>query len=209
MRLIQQIGRDVDTDELCETFKQHVELGVNLLRLVNSAALARSSKVATVRDAVVLLGRRHLRRWLHILLFAGADSEGLKSPLLLTAAKRGRLMELTAGESPRSDGGQEREGRAFLVGMLSLIDALFSRPLRELIEELELEDEINAALLENAGDLGTLLRLVQGLERGDFSAVAELSDELGVAPEQVSRDEIEATVWVHALGDSSEGNTAG
>jgi len=52
MNLLNLIRQDVDTDELCESIKVYPNIGVNVLRLVNSAAMTRSAKIGTVRDAV-------------------------------------------------------------------------------------------------------------------------------------------------------------
>ena len=41
---------------------ENVDLGVSVLRLVNSAAMGRPHKIARVEDAVNFLGRRQLWR---------------------------------------------------------------------------------------------------------------------------------------------------
>jgi EAL and modified HD-GYP domain-containing signal transduction protein len=203
LRLLQQIRDQADTEVLCETIKRHASLGLNVLRLVNSTAVARSQKVSTVRDAVVLMGRGHLERWLNLLLFAGEDPTGLSSPLLQTAAKRGRLMELLLRKSQWRDAPAIAEDRAFLVGMTSLLDALLGRPLPEIVRELNLDDEIRVAVLERGGPLGRLLQLAERLDELDFSAVAELVSDAGISPGQMTRAELEAFQWVQELGHAA------
>ena len=57
---------DGDVREIENEFKRHPNLSVNLLRLVNSAAMGRAQSVTSLRHALVLLGRRQLRIWLQL-----------------------------------------------------------------------------------------------------------------------------------------------
>lgn len=200
LKLLHLIRRDVETEELCETIEQHPSIGVNILRLVNSAAVTHSTKLSTVQDAVTFLGRRPLHRWLNVLLYAGEDTSGLSSPLLQTAAKRGRLMELLAKESLRAADAGQNEDSAFLAGMASMLDALLGVTRDEVVRQLSLDDDVSDALLGHRGDLGHLLQIAELLETGDFSSLSELLVECGITPEQIARAELEAFRWVQELG---------
>ncbi len=101
--------------------------------------------------------------------------------------------------SPCSDGEGAKGDGAFLVGMLSLVDVLLGRPLAEIVDELCLDDEIREALLERRGPLGSLLRLVEDLEQGDFEAVADRAQAFGLGAAETARAEMAACRWVHAL----------
>ena len=87
-----------------------------MLRLVNSAAIAPRSPIESFAQAINLLGRRQLGRWLQLLVYADTDGKKSINPLLIKAATRGRMMELLASkESTNSD-------CAFMVGCFSLLD---------------------------------------------------------------------------------------
>jgi EAL and modified HD-GYP domain-containing signal transduction protein len=158
-----------------------------------------------VRDAVNFIGRKHLQRRFNVLLYAGDDKAGLSSPLLQTAAKRGRLMELLAHQSMGDDGGVKEE-TAFLVGMASMFDALLNRPCEEIVRELRLDDEISVALLKHEGSLGALLQIAELLDAGDFPEVCELVRECGITVEATARAELEAFRWVQKLSTNSVGD---
>ena len=202
MKLLNLIRKGVDTEDLCDSIKVFPNIGLNVLRLVNSAAMTCSTRIGTVREAVNFIGRRDLQRWFHVLLFAGDEKAGLCSPLLQTAAKRGRLMELLAHASLQSDG-VAKEETAFLVGMTSMLDALLNQPLEEIIRELHLDEEVSLALLTHGGSLGALLQIAELLEAGDFSTVSELATECGISAERTARAELEAFRWVQELGKFS------
>ena len=199
IQLLQQISSGAETRVIVETFKQDAKLGLNLLRLVNTAGMASRVRFETIEDAVRQLGLQQLGRWVTVLLYAqGADSD-MRSPLLTAAAHRGRLMELMVGAAEHSSEGKNQAERAFLVGMLSLADALMGRPIEALVEELRLSDELASALSRREGELGRLLDFVEAVERGEVDRFEpELSSrDLDLANFQ--KIEHDAYAWVHRL----------
>ena len=204
LKLLQQMGRDADIGEVGETFKQNPNLGVSLLRLVNSAAMARPCKIANVEQALVFLGKRQVTRWLNLLLFVGDDGRGYSNPLMQTAAMRGRLMELLVHAKNEDYRAPKENDGAFLTGMLSLVDALLGIEKEELVEELNLDEEVRDALLEHKGDLGELLALTERLEENDFSGVNEILFRQGLSSKLLTDAQIEAFGWVNGL--SREGS---
>ena len=211
MRILAKLARDAEIEELEEAFKQHPDLSVNLLRIVNSAALALPHKIGSVAQAVTYLGRRHLRRWLTLLLYVGGDTAGFHSPLIQTAALRGRILELllrSKGDRPAEDPRRQEPGgieeRAFLTGMLSLCEALMRRPVSEVVAELNVEDDIAEALLERRGVLGELLALVERLEAEDFDGVAARLEKLDLPADRLREVEVEAWQWVSGLSEEPD-----
>ena len=69
LKLLGLVMSNADLGEIEPTFKQEPQLSYNLLRLVNSVALGRPQKIATLKQAIVVLGRRQLQRWLQLLPF--------------------------------------------------------------------------------------------------------------------------------------------
>jgi len=195
LALLQQLHRDDDTARIVDTLKRNAALGINLLRLVNSVSFAKRVEIGSIEDAVHYLGRRQLTRWVAVLLYAGSQGAAVRGALLQTAAHRGKLMEnlLTHAVEARD---REPE-RAFLAGMLSLVDVLFSRPLAEVIGELELESSVRGALLGREGRLGRLLALVEGLEQADWTHLGATLDEFGLDLDDLRRSDDEAYAWLH------------
>ncbi len=199
IKLLEQIVTEAETDQIVETFKQDAKLGLNLLRLVNSAGRASRVRLESIEDAVRHLGLTQLGRWVTILLYAQGREADLRDPLLTTAAHRARLMELIAARVTAAAGAAPDAERAFLVGMLSLADALLGRPLRLLVDELRLGEELARALTHHEGELGRLLSLAETIERGEVDKFeSELAGrDLDLAT--LHRIELDAYAWVHAL----------
>lgn len=161
LKLLALIARDAETREIEAILKQDPHLTFQLLRLVNSVAFALTQKIATFGQALQLLGRRQLQRWLQLLLYA-SPATGSPSPLLPRAAMRAALMEALL----RRDGDHgEMLDRAFMAGMFSLLDSLLGMPLTDVLDQLNLADDVTAALLSREGRLGRLLDVVEAAER--------------------------------------------
>lgn len=204
LALIQLLGlvlRDADTPQIEQIFKQHPNLTYNLMRLVNSVACGVRSNITSVSQAIMLLGRSQLQRWLQLLLFTLQSGASYPSPLLLLAATRGKMMELLARKLQR-DAGQCDE--AFMAGILSLIDSLIDKPLSDIVNELNLGNVLAAALLRREGELGMLLQLVECVEHSNLSQAHGLLAQSGtLSLADLTAVEIEAMSWANQVAETA------
>jgi EAL and modified HD-GYP domain-containing signal transduction protein len=202
MKLLGLVTRDAEIGELEEAFRQEPKLAFDLLRLVNSASMGLCGKIASFRQAITILGRRQLQRWLQLLLFAH-QKEGVHGPSILMqqAATRGRLMELLSRETPAGASVDYQE-EAFMVGLFSMLDVLMGAALDELLKPICLADRAERALLRREGDLGRMLALVEQAERRDLAAVTGSLSRLGISADSFNQMQIAALGWVHRLGIS-------
>ena len=198
LRLMEQVMAETELSEIEETFKQNPGLTYNLLRLVNSVAIGLRVRIKTLRHALMVLGLEQLKRWITLALYASNDSSGAQSPLLEIAAMRGKLLELLVQSLP-NPGGKELSDRAFMTGILSLIDVLFEVPMAELVEKLNLVDDVRDALLQRSGGLGRLLLLAEKLELADFAAVNEHLEKSGISLDQLLSAQLETITWADRL----------
>jgi c-di-GMP-related signal transduction protein len=204
LRLLALILADAELAELEPELKCQPGLTYNLMRMVNSAAAGLRTRIGTVRQAIVVMGRHQLRRWIQLLLYTvGQPNSRLQGGLLQMAATRGRLMELLAGiERP---GDEDYRGRAFMTGILSLLDVLLQMPMSKVLRELNVEADVRVALLESGGALGRLFSLVQKTEEQDVAAVAALVGQLPfVTMEKLVRADTEAAGWAARIADANE-----
>ena len=162
LALLDLLARDADTRELEVLLKQDPSLSYHLLKLVNSAAFALSSPVHSFSQAINVLGRRQLQRWLQLLLYARQQDDGLSNPLLPLAAVRAAQMEALV----RAQGGdRDQQDMAFVAGVFSLLDVLLGMAMTEIVAALSLDLDVVMALLDRGGPLGQLLKLVEGHDR--------------------------------------------
>lgn len=202
LRLINLTRGDVQISTLEREFKHHPNLAYKLLRLVNSVALGVPTKIHSLSHALVVLGHRQLQRWLQLLLFTQSADGVAGQPLLTLAAGRGKLMELLIGYLMPHH--REQADQAFMVGVLSLLDALFGTPLPELLAELNLADPVRAALLNHQGTLGQLLNIILRAEQNQFDELlAELAELPPLSLLQFNQAQLQALGWANELAISN------
>lgn len=164
MRLMELLMSDADSADIERSIKQNAALGINLLRMVNTPAAGFNHRIDSIRHALIVIGRRHLQRWLQILLYSANDKkQHLPSPLLMAATTRGKLLELLAEKLKPQN--RTTADIAFTVGIMSHMDALFCVTMDDLLKQFAVADEVRDALLERKGFCGDLLRLVECLEQ--------------------------------------------
>lgn len=201
MQLLTLVAQDADTHEIEEALKKEPKLSYNLLRLVNSVSMGASTKIASFGQAITLLGRRQLQRWLQLLLYTNPESSSRTNPLMRQAALRGRLMEhLCAGDSGGSSP-SELQDRAFMTGVLSLIDVLLGLPMPDILASVSLADEVQEALLKREGVFGALLNVVTSLEQCSADKTAALLDEADLKPGTLLHAQIAALDWASNIGN--------
>jgi EAL and modified HD-GYP domain-containing signal transduction protein len=132
------------------------------VRLANSAFVGARHEVASVRQALMLLGTVAVRRWAMLLMLAGMTDS--PQHLLNVGLLRARLCELLATQHPVAV-----TDRAFTVGLFSVVDALLDVPMATLLDELPFDTRLTHALLDHTGPEGRLLAAVMDYERGDFT----------------------------------------
>lgn len=189
LRLLGLVARDVDSRELEALLKQDPALSYQLIKLVNSAAFGHSAQITSFNQAINLLGRRQLQRWLQLLLYSRPQDNGEFSPLLSRAALRASLMEAFCRHG---GGSREQQDRAFMTGIFSLLDILFAMPLPDIIKPLNLADDVQVALLGRSGRLGQMLALTE-----------HVTDENTLpTPESLDAGEIDPNTYWHSVAQA-------
>ncbi len=188
---------DIDFKQMARIAGQDLSLYYRLLRYVNSAAFGLNKKFDSLEHAMVLLGREGLRQWLTLMLLSSSKADDLDVALRETAFVRARLVELLAQEHcTRAECEQ-----AFLVGLLSLIDALFHMPLADALQKLALPDPVVDALLNRGGKLGNYLSLAIACEKGYEGAIEELAKTCGLDSQQINAKQVAALNWASEFND--------
>lgn len=200
LQLVQLVSNDADTHEIEEILRRDPTLSYHLLKLVNSLGMGVGRKVTSFSQAILILGRQQLRRWLNLMLFAARSDDGRSPMLLARVSVRARTMELLARETGQ---GKQVQEQAFMVGMFSLLGVLFGVPLGELLAPLNLGDAALHALLSKSGELGELLAILEAAEHCDMVAVAKGLEMLQLPALDFNRLVVDANLWMlNVTGDA-------
>ncbi|UJP06894.1 MAG: HDOD domain-containing protein [Nitrosomonas sp.] len=202
LKLLLLVVRDSEVGDIENELKYQPGLSYNLLRMVNSAANGLPSTINSIKRAIMILGRKQLQRWVQILLYAAKQRDGGTSDALMqTATVRGKLLESIAIADRPHD--KNHQDRAFMVGVLSLLDTLLGIEMSELVGTLSIQKDMSEALLTRRGSLGYQLALIEAYEKGESEMVLSMLPELGfLSMEEFIRLELEATAWAHRITDA-------
>ncbi len=196
MQLLTLVAQDADTSEIEQIFKRDPGLAFHLFRLVNSAGMGLSRKITSFNQAIMVLGRRQLQRWVQLLLFVSRQEDDA-SPLLILAAMRGQLMGLLAVARGYDE---SRVEYAFMAGIFSLLDSLLGMSMPEIVNSIHLPEEIQAALLAHQGEIGHLLSWIEEVHAGVSARLIE-----GLDADQCFSLQLDALAWALSVGFEASG----
>lgn len=203
LKLLSLVTQDADTKEIEEIFRQEPKLSYSLMRLVNSAALNLRGSVTSYSQAIAILGRRQLQRWIQLLVYADTSGGNQTNPLLLQAALRGRLIELACTYAAPGDEPAPQADEAFMVGIFSLLDVLLGISMDDILAQLPLANNINRALALREGRLGQLLSAVESAEQRQFETASRLLTKAGIGCEDYATVQLDALNWAHSVSQDA------
>lgn len=193
LKLLQLVATDADTREIEGIFRRDPVLAFHLLRLVNSLGVGVGRHISSFSQAILILGRQQLKRWLNLMLFAASRDDYRSAMLLARVAVRARTMELLAKASGLDRSVQEQ---AFMAGMFSLLGVLFGLPLIDILKPLQLSDSLTDAVLNDEGELGQLLLAVKSAECAEESVLTRILSGFGLSIADYNPLSLEAYQWM-------------
>ncbi len=199
LKLLTLIADDADAGALDTIFREEPKLSYSLLRLVNSAALSPGSPITSFTQAITLLGRRQLQRWLQLLVYSDPNNGQHPNPLLQKAAARGRLFELVANHITPQLPAEQLADTAFMIGTFSLLDVLLGMSMPEIMRQLPLPEVAQKALVEHQGGLGELLAAVTAVDKHDLKAASTKLAALGIDGYDYVAAQLDAFGWASKI----------
>jgi EAL and modified HD-GYP domain-containing signal transduction protein len=195
IRLLEMVSRrEMDMRELEKMLKQEASLCYRLLRYLNSPLFGFPLEIKSIRHAIAVLGEREMRRWIRLVVTVGA-AEQRCSELVLMGLARARFCELLSNQL-------QSNTDLFLLGLLSIMDAILEVSMEVLLEQLPVERETKAALLGQNSSLRPLYQLMLAQESGEWSQSSALAKQLKLPDEEV------ASTWWQALRWAQEATSS-
>lgn len=196
LRILLLLQSRPSLEDLCGRLNETPDIAANLLKFVNADSTVHS-EIKTVKEAIVWVGMSHIHEWLMLMLYARPEL-GItpqSSPLFQSAAHRAKFLEIVAKVvAPKAS---LFAAKAFMVGLISRMDALVRAPLETILPESPADDEMSEALLYRTGKLGLLLKLADAVELDDSPAILMIIDELDISTKQLNHCIHEAYSWAN------------
>ncbi len=195
--MVAVVQEEPDMEEIEQIIAMDATLTYGLLRVANTAYFS-TSRVTSIRQALVTLGIAQLKQWIYLLSASNAEHEidpGSEEFLKLSFMRGSFCSELMryAKDMPisRSD--------AYLMGMFSTLDYLIAAPMEDILESVPVAEEIKAALLRHEGRCGALYDLVVSYERADWKKINQYAEQLGIATNLLTSVYFTCTEEVNAI----------
>lgn len=189
IQLFNLVSQSAPVEEVENALKKDAALGINLLRIVNSASAGLPQKVTSLRQAVMLLGYEKLSKWSAMVLATSASTQS--NMVNSSAIVRGRMMELLA----QSDRDNLDPGTAFLVGLLSQIEGMLGSPMQSTLAQLSINESIVEVLLGGPGVYRDMLMLAKACESEDEAEFSRAFSTLNFTLRQINIAQMEALAW--------------
>ena len=172
-------------------FKRDVSLSYRLLRYLNSPAFAFRSEIHSIPHALSLLGERAMRKWIALVSVAALGDEVADS-LLRLPLLRAMFCELIGQKI-----GMLREtNELFLLGLLSVMDALLNVPMAAVLQDIKVDEEISKALQGRDSRYRPIFEVVLDYESGTWEQLAESCSRIGLHENFLPDLYLRSVTWV-------------
>lgn len=196
-RIRQLISAVISRQDLCvieNMMKFDLRLVYQLLMYVK--AVNPEADISSIAEALQQLKLEGLKRWLSLLLNACTPP----TPHSITLMKRGLARALIMEDlSRKSLQVQDPEGM-YLIGLLSVMDKLLGHSMQSLMRPLPLNKDLAAAITEQKGNNGLMLKLAMSTEASDAAILENYATRCLISTTDVNLAMISAMVKAETSG---------
>ena len=197
-QIIEQLNQETpNIDEIAELIIRDMSLSFKLLRFINTLAFNVPKQITSIKQALVLLGLKEVKKWMYILALHGMKEGaemGRIQALVDYSLTRAKLCELLAKRT-----GKNNTEAFFLTGMFSLINVIMNRSWEEILQLIPLSEEVAQTLNGQQTEITSYLQLAKAVERFNWEQIGHLSEELGITKSELSGLSLNAHRWARKI----------
>lgn len=173
MLLVELIKENYDIDKVEYIMKTDVALTYKFLKFINSSYFNFLQEIKSIRQAIILIGREELRKWLSILTVVEMSSinAGYANIIIIRAKFCEEIANII---SPNY------VPQAFMVGLFSNMHQMIEKNIDYVVKELPLNSEIKNALLGEQNVLKDILDLALAYENVDSDKITEMRKKMSI-----------------------------
>ena len=185
---------NVSFSKMANVIKQDIALSYRLFRVVNSAFFGLRYTVKNIRQALSILGMDEIKKWITLISMSELKDDK-PNELITVSLVRARFLELIAplvGMKKSSDD-------LFMVGLMSLIDALMDLPMDEIFKRTMISPNISQPLLTGEGRFADLLSIITAYESSDWDKSQYIAEIYNLSLDKVFDIYLQAIDWANQL----------
>lgn len=174
MILVELVRENFNIDKVEDIMKKDVALTYKFLKFINSSYFNFLSEIGSIKQAIMLIGRQELRKWLSILsvveISSSRNDEYAKNTVIRAKFSEG-IAEIIAPKESES---------AFMVGLFSNLHVMMEKDVNYVVDTLPVTAKIKEALLGKDNILRNILDLVLAYEQIEEEKIIKLASKLNV-----------------------------
>ncbi|MEA3373376.1 MAG: EAL domain-containing protein [Campylobacterota bacterium] len=187
IELIYLLRTNAPLDELLEKFNKSPYLTITLLKFIHLHEGLKQDTLASIEQALILIGRERLGNWLELMVYAydkeSEEEASFTKRLSEQAHQRASLMEELARRTKSSD---RFAHAAYMTGLLSMAEAMFQNGYTDILKQIHVDKNIADALVKKNGELGQLLGLAIAVERNDIHTINAIIGQLYISQNELN-----------------------
>jgi len=191
MELLNLLRQNAEISALAAVAKRDPGVTLKIIEMANSPLSGLTAPIASLEQALLILGREVLYRWLALSIYR-TSNDGRDETLLEIALGRAFFLEQVA-VGCRS---KQESDELFLVGMLSLLDILLGLPMTKAIDGIILPQAIIDVLVKSEGPYARFLLLALAREKGRNDQAVKFATDIGLSEKQLMESGIAASMLV-------------
>ena len=161
---------EFDMDKVENIVKSDVAISYKLMKFLNSSKFGFVQKITSIRQAIMMLGKNELKKWLSLIAISEMHNEK-NEEITNSNIVRAYFCELVALEIDK-----QKSSNAFMTGLFANLDKFMNKEMSEIISDVPLSEDIKEALLGADTTIGNILRLVNAYESMDIVQVDKICE---------------------------------
>lgn len=194
LNLLKELNsREFSIENIEDLIKKDVSLSYDILKLINSAKYFFKDKIASVRQAIALLGEKDIKKWIYFVCMKPICND--RPPIIMVESLlRAEFSELLSKRSKKSS---QYQFNSYLTGIMSLMDVILQKPLYEILDELIVPQEVKYALLGRKENYySKILDLVIAYQRGEWERSIIMAYDLDLDKEDLAISYLKTIKWL-------------
>lgn len=184
----------LDFEEMSDVFSSDPGLSYKLLRFINNPFYGRSQEITSLKHALIYLGDLELKKFIALLALSDLN-DSKPTEIIRLSLIRAKFCEHISLLIKH----HANPPKAFLTGILSLIDGVLDNSIETILEILPIHQEIKEALLSHHNHLSDFLDLAKTIEVGDWQKSDQLIELLSLSHDECLEAYETAVLWADGV----------